>query len=208
RCAALPLAVPTPLRLVGPTAGGVRTTKQGAAVRRFWWVRGVVVLGLASALLVPAAVSGASARRECRPAAFVPNDVSGTVSTIDVNTRTKDPTDIPVGEYPQDVAVTPEGKTGFAAQPVGATGSSMEGKTKTKDPTDIPVGSNPAGVAVTPDGKTAFVTNYYSNTVSTIDVKTRTKHPTDIAVGGSPIAVAVTPDGKTAFVSNQGSNTV
>src|SRR5215831_2765758 len=39
-----------------PTAGGVRTTRQGAAVRRFWWVRGVVVLGLASALLVPAGV--------------------------------------------------------------------------------------------------------------------------------------------------------
>src|SRR5262249_5661456 len=126
RCAALPLAVPTPLRLVGPTAGGVRTTKQGAAVRRFWWVRGVVVLGLASALLVPAGVSGASARRECRPTAFVPNNVSGTVSTIDVKTRTTDPTDIPVGSNPHKVAVTPDGKTDFVTN--GDSGTVSRGR--------------------------------------------------------------------------------
>jgi YVTN family beta-propeller protein len=39
--------------------------------------------------------------------AFVTNNVSGTVSTIDVKTRTKNPTDIPVGSLPTAVAVTP-----------------------------------------------------------------------------------------------------
>jgi YVTN family beta-propeller protein len=39
--------------------------------------------------------------------AFVTNQQDGTVSTIDVKTRTKDPTDIPVGAMPSAVAVTP-----------------------------------------------------------------------------------------------------
>jgi YVTN family beta-propeller protein len=38
---------------------------------------------------------------------FVTNAGSGTVSTIDVKTRTKNPTDIPVGMNPVGVAVTP-----------------------------------------------------------------------------------------------------
>ena len=45
--------------------------------------------------------------------AFVANDGSGTVSTIDVKTRTKNPTDITVGTDPSGVAVTPDGKTAF-----------------------------------------------------------------------------------------------
>ena len=47
--------------------------------------------------------------------AFVTNDGSGTVSTIDVKTRTKHPTDITVGTDPDGVAVTPDGKTAFVA---------------------------------------------------------------------------------------------
>jgi YVTN family beta-propeller protein len=38
---------------------------------------------------------------------FVANSGSDSVSTIDVKTRTKDPTDIPVGPLPFWVAVTP-----------------------------------------------------------------------------------------------------
>jgi YVTN family beta-propeller protein len=39
--------------------------------------------------------------------AFAPNTGSGTVSTIDVKTKTKNPTDIPVGNGPGGVAFTP-----------------------------------------------------------------------------------------------------
>jgi YVTN family beta-propeller protein len=178
-------------------------------MRRFRWVRGVVVLGLADALVgvVPDGVSAASARSRCRATAFVPHRVDS-ISTIDVKTRTKHPTDIPVGANPSGVAVTPDSKTAFVANNTGTTVSTIDVKTRTKHPDDIPVGAGPLGVAVTPDGKTAFVTNSGSGTVSTIDVKTRTKHPTDITVGSLPFLVAVTPDGKTAFVTNNGSGTV
>ena len=133
--------------------------------------------------------------------AFITNFASDSVSTIDVRTRTKNPTDIPVGSNPTDVAVTPDGKTAFVTNQGSGTVSTIDVKSRTTRPGDIPVGAGPGGVAVTPDGKTAFVANANlgaepapsSGTVSTIDVKTRAKNPTDITVGSNPAGVAVTP---------------
>ena len=78
-------------------------------MRRFRWVLGVLVFGLSGALVgvVPDGVSAVAGRARCRPTAFVTNAIGGTVSTIDVKTRTKHPTDIPVGSRPFGVAITP-----------------------------------------------------------------------------------------------------
>jgi YVTN family beta-propeller protein len=78
-------------------------------MRRFGAVSGVVVFGLAGALVgvAPNEVSAVAAKTRCRPTAFVTNSGSGTVSTINVKTRTKNPSDIPVGSFPVGVAVTP-----------------------------------------------------------------------------------------------------
>jgi YVTN family beta-propeller protein len=79
------------------------------------WIRGVVVLGLAGALVgvVPNRVSAVPARDRCRATALVTNVGSGSVSTIDVKSRTKHTTDITVGAVPIGVAATPDGKTAF-----------------------------------------------------------------------------------------------
>src|ERR687897_1909150 len=124
-------------------------------MRRFRWARAVAVLGLAGALVavVPDGVSAVATRSRCRATAFVTNTVSGTVSTIDVKTRTKNPTDIPVGPLPAGQTVTPDGKTLFVALRNSNTVSSIDVKTRTKNPTDIAVGSIPTGMKVTPDGK-------------------------------------------------------
>jgi YVTN family beta-propeller protein len=90
--------------------------------------------------------------------AFVTNNGSGTVSTIDVKTRTKHPTDIPVGANPKGVAVTSDGKTAFVTNSnfgneqvvTGDSVSTIDVKTRTKHPTDITVGLQPLRVAVTP----------------------------------------------------------
>jgi YVTN family beta-propeller protein len=120
---------------------------------RFRWVGGVVVLGLAGALVgvVPGGVSALAARARCRATVLVPrNDPSDAVSTIDVKTRTKNPADIPVAGIPVGVAVTPDGKTAFVTNYGDGTVSTIDVKTKTKDPTDITVGGKPALVAITP----------------------------------------------------------
>jgi YVTN family beta-propeller protein len=91
------------------------------------------------------------------PGPIVPG--SDTVSTIDVKTRTKNPTDITVGRLPFAVAVTPDGRTAFVTNLGSDTVSTIDVQTRTKNPTDIPVGGQPVGIAITPDGKTAFVAN-------------------------------------------------
>jgi YVTN family beta-propeller protein len=74
----------------------------------------------------------------------------GTVSAIDVKTRTKDPTDITVGAQPISLAVTPDGKTVFVTNYGSDTVSTIDVKTRTKDPTDIAVGAAPGAVSITP----------------------------------------------------------
>jgi YVTN family beta-propeller protein len=74
----------------------------------------------------------------------------GTVSVIDVKTRTKYATDITVGAQPISLAVTPDGKTVFVVNYGSDTVSAIDVKTRTKDPTDIPVGAAPGAVSVTP----------------------------------------------------------
>ena len=165
-------------------------------MRRFRSALVVVVFGLSGALVsvVPDEVAAVAGRGRCRATAFVANSRSGTVSTIDVKTRAKNPADITVGAAPLGVAITPDGKTALVTNQLSDSVSTIDVKTRTKDPNDIPVGSFPFGVALTPDGKTAFIANNGSGTVSTIDVKTRTKHPTDIPVGAGPGGgMAITP---------------
>jgi hypothetical protein len=55
---------------------------------RFRWLLGALVLGLAGALVgaVQATASAVPARARCRATAFVANNGSGSVSTIDVKT--------------------------------------------------------------------------------------------------------------------------
>ena len=95
------------------------------------------------------------ARALRKAAAFVTNfgaenGANGTVSTVDVRTRTKNPDDILVGSNPNGVAVTPDEKAAFVANGLNDTVSSIDVKTRTKNPTDIPVGTAPLGVTVTP----------------------------------------------------------
>jgi YVTN family beta-propeller protein len=125
-------------------------------MRRFRQVRGVVVFGLAGALVgvVPDGASAVAGRPQCRATAFV---TGAPASTIDVKTRTKHLDDIPVGANPKGVALTPDGKTAFVTnanlvlEPTESnTVSTIDVKTRTKHPTDITVGLQPLRVAITP----------------------------------------------------------
>ena len=151
-----------------------------------------------------------SSRARCRVTVFVPDYTSNSVSTIDVKTRKKNPTDIPVGGRPIGVVVTPDGKTVFVINNDSNSVSAIDVKTRTKYPADIDVGASPAALVVTPDGRTVFVaihdpaarnattTAPGPGSVATIDVKTRTKGPTEIplTLGTGPSGMAITPDGK------------
>src|SRR5829696_4584935 len=112
-------------------------------MRRFRSALVVVLFGLSGALVsvVPDEVAAVVGRGRCRATAIVYNLDGGTVSTIDVKTRTKHPTDIAVGEGPVGVAVTPDGKTAYVANQGSGTVSTIDVKTRTKHRSDITVGS-------------------------------------------------------------------
>jgi YVTN family beta-propeller protein len=82
--------------------------------------------------------------------AFVNNAGSGTVSTIDIKTKTKHPTDIAVGAGGAGVAVTPDGKTAYVVDGTSSTVSTFDVKTRKENLNDITVGLTPVEVAVTP----------------------------------------------------------
>lgn len=113
---------------------------------------------------------------------------------------------IHVGQFPDAVAVTPNGKTAYVTSYSANTVTPINLKTG-RAGRPIPAGNGPAGIAITPDGKTAYVTDAgtspIGHTVTPIDLA-RAKPETPISVGAGPQAIAITPDGTTAYVTDAG----
>jgi YVTN family beta-propeller protein len=180
--------------------------------------------GLGSVLLAPHAAadpaqlgrsSTAPPERSASPVtAYVTNEFSGTVTPIATTTNTAGPP-ITAGSYPENIVITPDGKTLYVASgsyyangaySYGTTVTPIATATNTAGP-PITTGSQPWGMAITPDGKTVYVANYGSGTVTPIATTTNTAGP-PITVGSGPFDIAITPDGKTVYVANLDSGTV
>lgn len=107
---------------------------------------------------------------------------------------------IPVGDFPEDVAITPNGKRAYVANQGSGTVSVIDTSTKLVVAT-VPLDDGPNGVAITPDGKHAYVSTLNNGTVAVIDTAT------NIAVAKVTVAdylqggVAVTPDGKHVYIA-------
>jgi YVTN family beta-propeller protein len=108
-----------------------------------------------------------------------------------------------VGSGPDDLAITPDGKTAYVASINSGTVTPIATATNTADP-PIPLGFDTFAIAITPDGKTAYVAKG-DGTVTPIATATNTAGP---PIPAGPGVIAITPDGKTAYVANQISDTV
>ena len=135
------------------------------------------------------------------------NQTDNTVSVIDTATNTVEAAMIMVGNTPDAIAITPDGKHAYVANEADNTVSVIDTATNMVEAATITVGIDPIGVAFTPDGTQAYVTNIGSNTVSVIGTASNTVVAT-VLVGTGPLGVAVSPDGKRAYVVNHGTNTV
>ena len=113
------------------------------------------------------------------------------VTPINVATNTTE-ANIPVGNNPLGIAITPDGSTAYVANNYSDTVTPIDLATDAAEPA-INVGSGPSSVAVTPDGHTVFVANTAAGTVTPIHTATNTVGAT-IAVGTSPQAIAISPD--------------
>ncbi|MCZ8516441.1 beta-propeller fold lactonase family protein [Paenibacillus filicis] len=139
------------------------------------------------------------------PQAFVANYSSNTVSAIDLSTG-KLMVNIPVGQAPGTVVVSPDRTKAFVANQGSNTVSVIDAAADAVVAT-IPVGKIPAGLTVSPDSKTLWVTAYGDNTVQPVDIASNTAGQA-ISVGKGPENVAITPDGSTLYVANKNDGTV
>ena len=125
---------------------------------------------------------------------------------------------IPVGNYPNGVAFSPDGTKAYVTNRLGHSVSVIDTNTHTLNastPTITGyVGWKPTGVAFSPDGTRAYVANNSAaadptntDNVSVITTATNSFDRT-ISVGDQPSGVAISPDGTKAYVTNGGDDTV
>lgn len=138
--------------------------------------------------------------------AYVANSADNSVSVVDTGTNSVITT-IPVGSFPNGVAVTPDGTRAYVINENSNSVSVIDTATNTVI-SDISVAgpsvtfhplTYPNGVAITPDGTRAYVTVNGQNAVWVIDTATNTV-VTTISVLLLPVSVAITPDGTRAYV--------
>jgi YVTN family beta-propeller protein len=135
--------------------------------------------------------------------------LNGDLSVVDLATNTTIAT-IPVGDYPQGVAINPAGTAVYVANTASSDFTVIDAETY--ETTTITAGPGCTGVAVHPDGTRIYLANpdwfmQGTSTVSVIDRATNTIVD-DIYCGDGSCGVAVHPDGTVAYVTNAYSGTV
>ena len=130
---------------------------------------------------------------------YVTNENSNNLTPIDLSTNTLQ-ANIPVGELPVDIAITPNGLTAYVCANVSNQVIPVSLITHTPgDPISIP---SPLAISITPDGTLAYVTSLFRSYVTVIDL-TKNLVITTISIPGAfPLETGITPDGTTAFVTN------
>src|SRR5580698_3234035 len=129
--------------------------------------------------------------------AWVVNQEDGTVVPISVASQAPG-RPVRVGSGPDDIALTPNGRTVYVANQASGTVTPVSTRTR-KAGKAIRV-SDPGAIAITPDGRTAYVANADAGTVTPIDIAaSRALAP--ISLGASdPAFIAITPNSKIAYV--------
>ena len=131
--------------------------------------------------------------------------LAGAVSVIDAATFVNRGEQIPVGQLPYRIAVTPDGA--YALVPCARSNSVYIVETASfRVLGTIPTEDYPTSIAITPNSAFAIVANQTGNTVSIVDIPGRAS--TTIRVGGGPVAVAAAPDGSLVLVGNRQDHTL
>lgn len=177
----------------------------------------LIVIGIGAGLLSPFAVFAQGAKSfvgatHSSPITLNADDTLMAVVNPDVNSVTffdvggdKNVSlgEIAVGNEPNGVVLSPDGKFAYVANTIDGTVSVLQVDVS-KQPvatviSTLEVGTEPYGIAITPNGAKIYVTNSRSNSVSVIDTATNTvaKTITNIgpSVGAEPRGIAITNNG-------------
>ena len=132
-------------------------------------------------------------------------------SSLDPSNYNPSETLINVGLFPQDVAVTPDGKqvwvaeTGPQTSPSSPSGVSVISTASDTVTAHLPIGGQPSQVAFSPSGATAYVVTADGVWV----FSTASEKPVGVIRGlGDPRGIVVSPDGSTLYVTDTQQGTV
>ena len=160
----------------------------------------------ATAALSVAGMAALSAPADAAPSgvttAYVADQYGGTVSAVDTATGSVTAT-IPVGGFPDALAVNPSGTTAYVAVAITNVVSVIDTATHTVT-TSIPVGSNPSAIVLNPAGTLAYVANEGGHTVSVIDTGSDTVVATVPAASGFMLSMAIDPAGTHVYIGSFG----
>ena len=119
------------------------------------------------------------------------NPDNDSVTLLEVaNDRNHKVAEVPVGDEPRCVAITPDDKKLYVTNAVSGTVSVIDARSYNVTKT-IPVGTEPTGCALTFDGAKLYVANLGSGSVSVIDTRSDTLAKTIPNAGDKPRAIAV-----------------
>lgn len=133
---------------------------------------------------------------------YVANSGSGTVSVLSTPDHTP-LAEIPVGDLPSRIAVTPDGAFVYVTNENSGTMSKISAASNSVVAT-ISVGSLPKGVAVSADGSSVFVVA--SSTLKQFNVATDALVRAYSLPIGEPVDVAISPNGAFAYIVDKSMN--
>lgn len=137
---------------------------------------------------------------------YTANIRSNTITVFDSTTPPMKVIQIPVGNQPEGIDLSPDGKELWVGQ--NADGKITIIDTATNKIIDsVQTGGVPIRVKFTPDGKRVLVSSAQSGELIVLDALAR-KEIKRIAVGEVPVGILITPDGKRAFVATMQSGQV
>jgi YVTN family beta-propeller protein len=148
--------------------------------------------------IVAAFACFAAASASAAPLLWTVNGSKESVSTINSGTNLEVGSSIGVGNNPNSIAISPNGRRAVVTNYLGESVTVIE--TATRKPVGtIPLGVRPEQVAIAPDGKTAYVAPEGDEHVFFINVETA-KSAGSVGVGSLTSAIAVNPAGTRAYV--------
>lgn len=131
--------------------------------------------------------------------AYIPCATSDYVSVVNTSTNSI-LTTIPVGDFPEGVAVNPDNSKVYISNQ-NSNNVSVISTASNSVVSTITVGNSPESIIVSPNGSRVYVCNYLGASVSVINAATNTVVAT-IPVTGNPSGIAITNDGGKVFVSH------
>src|SRR5262245_35251250 len=169
--------------------------------------RSLLRCGLILTALAVACSAGTSSITAAIPPLFVVTTDSNSVAVIDPATN-QVTTQIPVGESPRRLAMTPNGRKAYVSNSLSGTVSVIDTVNRVVTATISTLHASPQELTVTPDGGRVFVVHQGEGDVAVIDTATDTLIDSVAIDGTGAKDILATRDCRFIYVANYSTNEV